>query len=186
MKRRFWLLGCALLAGVALVVGTLPTAAQPGGPCVLISDDALSQALGSNVHALGLLSNAAAATGDGGPAVADMCVAPLGGQNGLVITHMVGVQTPGDVSSTLSLAQGGPAAQFGGGALDPAAMTVTPLTGLGDSAVLLSGTRNGQNVGVLVVWRGTDGFSLMGSGMADPQTSLPGVAQALLANQPAQ
>jgi hypothetical protein len=149
----------------------------------LVSDDALSQALGSTVHALGLLSNPAA-TGEGGPAVADMCVVPLGSQTGLIITHMVGVQTPGDVPSALSLAQGGPAARFGGGAVDPTALTVTPLTGLGDSAVLLSGTSNDQNVAILVVWRGSEGFSLIGSGMADPQTGLPGVAQAILANQP--
>jgi hypothetical protein len=46
--------------------------------------------------------------------------------------------------------------------------------------VLLSGNKDGQTYGVLVVWRGTEGFSLIGSGLADPQTSLTGVAQAIL------
>jgi hypothetical protein len=33
-----------------------------------------------------------------------------------------------------------------------------------------------------MVWRGGESFSIVGTGLTDLQTSLPGVAQALLAN----
>jgi hypothetical protein len=111
-----------------------------------------------------------------------MCVAQLGGQNALMITHSVGVQAPGDVNSMLSQAQAGPAAALA--AVDPSVLNTTAISGLGDSAVLLSGTKGDQPYGILVVWRGTDGLSLIGSGLADPQTSLSAVAQAILAAQP--
>ena len=50
--------------------------------------------------------------------------------------------------------------------------------------MLLSGTKDGKPYGILSAWRGTDGFSLIASGAADPQTSLPAVAQAILALLP--
>jgi hypothetical protein len=107
-----------------------------------------------------------------------MCVAQFSGQNALMITHMVSVQAPGDANAALSLSQGGPFAALA--AVDPSLLTATSITDLGDTAVLLSGNKDGQTYGVLVVWRGTEGFSLIGSGLADPQTSLTGVAQAIL------
>ena len=162
---------------VVLAHGALPAAAQPGGPCSLVSDDALSRALGTSAHALGIVSNPAAAT-VGQTAIAEMCVTQLSGDNALMITHMVGVQSPGDASAALSMSQRGPLT--GLSAIDPAILTTTPISGLGDTAVLLSGNEDGQSYGVLVVWRGTEGFSLIGSGLTDPQTSLTGVAQAIL------
>jgi hypothetical protein len=111
-----------------------------------------------------------------------MCLVQLGGQNALMITHSVGVQAPGDVNSMLSQAQSGPAAALA--AVDPSLLSTTAISGLGDTAVLLSGTKGDQPYGMLVVWRGTEGFSLMGSGLPDPQTTLPAVAQAILAAQP--
>lgn len=164
-----------------LVAGALPAAAQPGGPCSMISDDALTQALGSPAHAIGITSNPNAASA-GEPMVAEMCVAQLGGDNALMITHMVNVQAPGDVSSMLAGAQAGPIAALAN--VDPSLLTATPVSGVGDIAVLLSGTKDGKPYGILSAWRGTDGFSLIASGAADPQTSLPAVAQAILALLP--
>jgi hypothetical protein len=172
--RRFVATVCSGL--IVLAAGALPAAAQPGGPCSLVSDDSLSQALGTTAHALGIISNSAGASGQS--TIADMCVAQLGGDNNLMITHMINVQAPGDASAALSIAQGGP---LGGlAAVDPALLTTTPITGLGDTAVLLSGTKNGSTYGILVVWRGSEGYTLIGSGLADPQTNLTGVAQAIL------
>jgi hypothetical protein len=162
---------------VVLAAGALPVAAQPGGPCSLISDDALSQALGTSVHALGIVSNPAAGT-NGQNAIADMCVTQFSGGNALMMTHMVGVNSPGDASAALSATQNGPFA--GLAAVDPTVLTTTPVSGLGDTAILMSGNKDGQSIGILVVWRGTEGFSLIGSGLADPQTNLTGVAQAIL------
>jgi hypothetical protein len=169
----------ATLCGGLLVLatGTLPAAAQVGGPCTMISDSALSQALGTSTHALGIVSNPAAVNA-GQDAIAEMCVAQMSADNGLMITHMVGVQAPGDANAALSINQGGPFA--GLAAVDPTLLTSTPISGLGDTAVLLSGNKNGQTYGILVVWRGTEGFSLIGSGLTDPQTNLTGVAQAIL------
>jgi hypothetical protein len=70
--------------------------------------------------------------------------------------------------------------------VDPTVLTTTAISGLGDTAVLLSGTKDGATYGILVVWRGTEGFSLIGSGLADPQTNLTGVAQAILSGSPSQ
>jgi hypothetical protein len=172
--RRFVATVCSGL--IVLAAGAVPAAAQPGGPCSLISDDALSQALGASAHAMGLISNSAAAS-SGQATVADMCVAQLGGNNSLMITHTVSVQAPGDASAALSIAQSG---AFGGAAVDPALLSTTLISGLGDTAVLLSGTKDGSTYGVLVVWRGSEGYTLIGSGLADPQTNLTGVAQAIL------
>ncbi len=174
MKR---LVGLICSGLVVLATGAVPATAQVGGPCTMISDAALSQALGSSTHALGILSNPAAAVA-GPNEIAEMCVAQLSGQNGLMMTHMVGVQSPGDANAALSANQGGPFAALS--TVDPTVLTSTPISGLGDTAVLLSGTKDGQSVGILVVWRGTEGFSLIGSGLADPQTNLTGVAQAIL------
>jgi hypothetical protein len=143
----------------------------------MVSDDALTQALGTSTHALGLISNPAAAN-SGQSTISEMCIAQLSEGNGLMITHMVNVQSPGDATAALSLSQSGPAAALA--AVDPSLLTTTPITGLGDTAVLLSGTKDGQSYGVLVVWRGTEGFSLIGSGLSDPQTNLTSVAQAIL------
>jgi hypothetical protein len=147
----------------------------------LISDDALSQAVGSPVHALGLISGAGSLTGTG-PAMADMCAAQLGSDNALIMVHMTGVQTPGDVSGTLALSQGGPSPVAN--AIDPSTLTVVQVSGLGDQAVLLSGTPGGQAYANLIVWRGTEGFSLTGTGLSDAQTSLTTIAQSILAAQP--
>ena len=160
-----------------LATGAVPAAAQVGGPCTMISDAALSQALGTSSHALGIVSNSAAVNG-GENAVAEMCVAQLSGGNGLMITHIVGVQSPGDANAALSINQGGPLSALA--AVDPTVLTSTPISGLGDTAVLLSGDKDGEPIGVLVVWRGAEAFSLIGSGVGDPQTSLTAVAQAIL------
>lgn len=181
MKRMVRLIAGGLVLGSTLVAGAAPAAAQFGGPCPLLSDDALTQALGSTTQAIGIVSNPNAASA-GASAIADMCVAQLGGDNALMITHMVNIQAPGDVNSMLAQAQAGPAAALA--TVDPSLLTVTPISGVGDIAVLLSGNKDGQPYGILSVWRGTDGFSLIASGVADPQTSLPAVAQAILATQP--
>jgi hypothetical protein len=180
MNRLISLVCGGVVLGASVLAGALPAAAQPGGPCGLVSDDALSAALGQPVHAIGMLSNGSAV--GGGPAVADMCIAPLGGQNAIMITHVVGVQTPGDLSGTPSLPQGGAGSLAGLAAVDPSLLTVTQLSGLGDAAVLMTGNPNGQLYGNLMVWRGGESFSIVGTGLTDLQTSLPGVAQALLAN----
>ena len=71
-------------------------------------------------------------------------------------------------------------------AIDPSVLSATQISGLGDTAVLLSGTPNGQPYAQLIVWRGTEGFSLTGTGLSDPQTSLTSVAQAILEALPSQ
>ena len=167
-----------ICSGFLLVVaGVVPAAAQPGGPCTMISDDMLSQVVGSPAHALGIISNPAAANA-GQSAVSEMCVAQMSGGSAVMMTHMVGVQSPGDTNAALAMNQGGPFAALA--AVDPSVLTSTTITGLGDTAVLMSGNKDGQTIGVLVAWRGTEGFSLIGSGLADPQTTLTGVAQAIL------
>src|SRR5262249_11248105 len=112
---------------------------------------------------------------------ADMCIAQLDGQNSVMITHVVGVQSPADLSG-ISQPQGAPGPLAGVAAVDPSQLTATQLSGLGDSAILLSGNPGGQSYGDLMVWRGSEGFSIIATGLADPTTSLPGLAQALLAN----
>src|SRR5712692_7817397 len=135
MNRLFALVSCGLLFSVS----ALPAAAQPGGPCSLISDAALSQVLGSPAHVLSLMSNPIAASA-GTMGVADMCYAQLGGQNVVMITHMVGLPTPGDANGVLAMTQGGPTSVgSGGGQLDPSKLTTTPISGLGDAAMLLTG-----------------------------------------------
>ena len=188
MSRFFALVGGTALLSICLVAAALPVAAQPGGPCSLISDDALSSALGTAVHGMGMISNNPATAAGDGPAVVDMCLAQLGSDNNaLIIVHMVGVQAPGDVSGMMGLTQGGTAGIGGGtGAIDPSLLSMTQISGLGDTAVLLSGAPNGQLYANLIVWRGTEGFSLTGTGLSDPQTSLTAVAQAILATLPAQ
>jgi hypothetical protein len=179
MNRLSLLVGSGLL--VLLVVRAVPVAAQPGGPCSLISDDALSQALGGPAHAQSLFSNAAPAN-TSGPVVSDMCYAQLGGQNVLVMMHMVGVQSPGDTNGVLGLTQGGAAAGLGG-AVDPSTLAMAPISGVGDAAVLLTATRGADQYAQLIVWSGTDGFSFAATGLADPQTTLTDLAQAVLANR---
>lgn len=182
MNRLLPLIGSALLLCSSLIAPPLTASAQPGGPCTVISDDALSQALGSSVHALGLLSNEPIST-EGTPTVTDMCIASLSQSNALIISHVAGIQTPGDISGMLDASQNNPTALLGGAAAT-SGMTATQLPGLGDTAVLLSGNSDGKDVAILVVWRGAEGYSLIGSGFGDPQTTLTGVAQAILDAHP--
>lgn len=173
-----------LLLSASLLAGALTASAQSGGGCSLISDDALTQALGSPAHALGVLS--ATTSADPGPAVADMCFGQFGTRNALVLAHTVGVTTPGDVPSTLALTQDVTTGPEGivGGSINPAALTVTPISGLGDSAVLLSGNTATNSYANLVIWRRSESFSLAATGLSDAQTSLTAVARTLLAGQP--
>jgi hypothetical protein len=57
------------LTAALFMVGALPAAAQPGGPCPIISDDALSQVMGSTQHAVSLFASPPAADNSIGPHV---------------------------------------------------------------------------------------------------------------------
>jgi hypothetical protein len=157
----------------------LPAAAQPGGPCPIIPDDALTQLLGSPQHAVSVFATAPSVDSGTGPHVTATCVVGQTAQNAVVMTHMVGVQSPGDLSGTPSLTQGTP----GGIPIDPSAATTTQISGLGDAAVLLTTNRGDQPFAMLVVWSGSDGYSFQATGLSDAQTTLTGLAQAVLAGQ---
>ena len=184
MKYAFTRVGCGLLLSASLLAGALTASAQPGDGCPLISDDALTAALGSRAHALGVLSTPPST--DPGPTVADMCFGQFGIKDALVLAHVVGVTTPGDVTSTLALTQDATTGPEGivGGNIDASALTVTPIGGLGDSAVLVSGSTAGNAYANLVIWRRNESFSLAATGLSDAQSNLTAIAQAILAGQP--
>ena len=51
-NRSYRLIALGLACGGLLLASALPAAAQPGGPCTLVSDDALSAALGAPAQAV--------------------------------------------------------------------------------------------------------------------------------------
>jgi hypothetical protein len=175
------LVGSGVLVSMVVIAGALPAAAQPTALCPLISDDTLSQIVGFPLQATNAQPASPAGAAAGGPVFTQLCYAKMADNNTLVMTHMVAPVAPGP-NQMLALALG--AMDIGSGAvIDPSQATTTSISGLGDVAYLIIDTSSDRPSADLIAWRGGEGFGLSAEGLADPQTTLPALAQAIMANE---
>jgi hypothetical protein len=169
MNQLTTLAAAAALSVSVLSAAALPAAAQTDAPCPMLSDAALSEALGVPAHAQDALSTA--------PVVS--CVLAASG----VEIWLTREPTPPELAGLAGTSNAA-------GAVDqvqplPSALgvSVTKISGLGDSALLTSDPSDKQNPSAsLMVFSGPDEYSLTSWGMSDPQIGLPAVARAVLAS----
>jgi hypothetical protein len=166
-----------LTAGALLTATSLPAAAQVfGGSCAIAPDPVVSQALGPTAQSLGGTSGAGL----------DFCAISVGTEM-ISLVHLANAAGPAlstaDAQSVASeLTAVGPAGGAGAGASAQLIQT-TPVSGVGDAAVLMLMQQPG--VGTfqsLIVQHGTDVFSFNTSDSTDAQAQLTALASAVLAN----
>ena len=172
MQRLTQLIASGLLAAALFAGGHLSVAAQPNEPCPLVSDDAVSQALGSPFHATNAKSE---------PPYW-MCYVLTGellDTLTIVFGRSAGVVTAGDANPAFALAQSG-VSQVPG--VDQSTVNFAPIGELGDSAVMITAQAYQTPLTQLVVTRGADAYTFVATPkLSDPQTNLQAMARVVLA-----
>jgi hypothetical protein len=158
----------AATAAALLGAACLPASAQTDAPCPILSDAALSDALGAPAHAQDALSS---------PPLVSCVLAASGVEiwlsRGPVPPEMAGM-------ASASNAAGG---QWQQSMANSLGVNATQISGLGDSALLVSDPSDKDNPSAtLWVFSGSDAYTLTSWGLSDPQTCLPAVARAAMAN----
>ena len=160
----------AMLVAAFLGSASLPAAAQTDTPCPILSDAALSDALGMPGHAQDALST---------PGAVNCVLAATGVEiwltRGPVPPELAGYANASQVA--------GAAGQWQQSMANSLGVNATQISGLGDSALLVSDPSDKDNPSAtLWVFSGSDAYTLTSWGLSDPQTCLPAVARAAMAN----
>jgi hypothetical protein len=155
---------------LTLAATTMPAGAQTDAPCPILSDAALSDALGLPAHAQDALST---------PSVVNCVLAANGVEiwltRGPVPSELAGVANASNAP--------GAAGQWQQSMADSLGVNATKISGLGDSALLMSDAVDQENPSAsLWVFSGSDAYTLTSWGLSDPQTGLTAVARAAMAN----
>jgi hypothetical protein len=173
------LLALGLTAGALLTATSLPAAAQGfGSSCAVASDTVVSQALGPTAHSMGGL-----ASGTG----LDICAVTVGAQV-ISLMHIANATGPALNTSDAqamfdAMSAAGPTAPGGGAGAAATLVQTTPVSGVGDAAVLMLLQQPGVgSFQSLIVQHGSDVFSFNTDDSTDAQTQLVALATAVLAN----
>jgi hypothetical protein len=167
MNRMPQLLSAGVASCALLIASTLPTAAQPGGPCALAPDAVLAKALGPSAHGIQGLT---------APDLESCGVAAAGKPN-ISIFHITIGSDPEDLTAPIGPTQDA-------GADQPAQVVqVTPVDGFGDQAVFIAiPVGDAGTVISLRVQRGAEIYAFNTRDAPEAQATLMEVGRAVLDN----